>query len=248
MEINNQKIAIITGAAKGIGKSIVKLFIEKNYFVYAVDVDKNAGEQFLNEFGKENCSFQNVDITSENYVIELFKTILQNHNKIDVLVNNAGIIKDNLIWNMPLSDFEQIINVNLKGTWIMCKEAAKAMKSQNYGRIINIASRAWLGNPGQSNYSVSKAGIVSLSRVLALELGRYNVMVNTVAPGLIDTPLTQSLDPIVLSKLINAQPTKKMGSPIDVAKVVLFLADEENSFITGQIIYVDGGKSIGAGI
>ena len=130
----------------------------------------------------------------------------------------------------------------------MCKEAAKIMRQQKSGRIINIASRAWLGNRGQSNYSASKAGIVGLTRVLALELGKYNVCVNAIAPGLIDTPLTQVLPEDVKQKLIEAQPTKTMGKPEDVANAVAFLASDETQFITGQTIYVDGGKSIGAGL
>lgn len=128
----------------------------------------------------------------------------------------------------------------------MCREAARVMKEQNFGRIINIASRAWLGNAGQSNYSASKAGVVALTRVLALELGKYNVLVNAVAPGLIDTPLTQNLEATVLNKLIQAQPTKTIGKPEDVANLVSFLANEQTKFITGQVMYVDGGKNIGA--
>jgi NAD(P)-dependent dehydrogenase (short-subunit alcohol dehydrogenase family) len=130
----------------------------------------------------------------------------------------------------------------------MCREAARVMKGQKLGRIVNISSRAWLGNPGQSNYSASKAGIIGLTRVLALELGRYNVLVNAVAPGLIDTPLTQSLPLDVLEKLIQAQPTKTMGKPEDIANAVSFLVSEKTGFITGQVIYVDGGKSIGANL
>jgi len=151
-----------------------------------------------------------------------------------------------MIWNMSVDDFDAVINVNLKGTWLMCREAAIIMKAQKSGRIVNIASRAWLGNRGQSNYSASKAGVVALTRVLALELGKYNISVNAVAPGLIDTPLTQKLDKEVLQQLINAQPSRSMGSPGDVANTVAFLASAQTQFITGQTIYVDGGKSIGA--
>ena len=162
-------------------------------------------------------------------------------------MNNAGIIRDNMIWNMPAEDFDLVMNVNLKGAWLMCREVSKMMKEQKSGRIINISSRAQLGNRGQSNYSASKAGIVALTRVLALELGKYNVLVNSVAPGLIDTPLTQKLEKGVLEKLVELQPTKTLGKPEDVANVVAFLASENTQFITGQTIYVDGGKSIGAG-
>ncbi|MCE9540060.1 MAG: SDR family oxidoreductase, partial [Bacteroidetes bacterium] len=218
------------------------------YFVIAIDVDTINGKQLENEFGAENVLFEMIDICNEKSIQEVFQKIKNNYTHLDVLVNNAGIIKDNQIWNMPVEDFDSVLSVNLKGTWLMCREAAKLMKEQNQGRIINIASRAWLGNRGQSNYAASKAGVISLTRVLALELGKYNVYVNAIAPGLIDTPLTQKLDTAVLNKLIEAQPTKKMGAPSDVANVVAFLASENTQFITGQTIYVDGGKSIGAGI
>ena len=192
--------------------------------------------------------FIKADICNEIEIQNLFQQIKNDYKQLDVLVNNAGIIRDNMIWNMPVEDFDLVINVNLKGTWMLCREAAKLMKVQNSGRIVNIASRAWLGNRGQSNYAASKAGVVSMTRVLALELGKYNVCVNAVAPGLIDTPLTQKLEADVLQKLIEAQPTRTMGKPSDVANAVAFLASDNTQFITGQTIYVDGGKSIGAGL
>src|ERR1035437_9092432 len=244
----NKKIAIITGAAKGIGKAIVTRLVAQNYFVIAVDVDKISGKKLICEYDKNNVRFAKADICKEKIVQLFFEKIIKEYKRVDVLVNNAGIIRDNKIWNMSIADFDNVIDVNLRGTWLMCREAAKIMRQQKSGRIVNIASRAWLGNSGQSNYSASKAGIVGLTRVLALELGRYNVCVNAVAPGLIDTPLTQKLEKDVLQKLIDAQPTKATGSPEDVANAVAFLADEGTKFITGQILYVDGGKSIGAGI
>lgn len=246
--MNSKKTAIITGAAKGIGKAIVERFIADNFFVIAVDVDNENGTKLIQEFGKENVLFINADICNEKAVQSLFEKVKKDYSRIDVLVNNAGIIRDNMIWNMPVEDFDLVLNVNLKGTWLLCREAAKIMKQQNGGRIVNIASRAWLGNRGQSNYSASKAGVVGMTRVLALELGRYNVCVNAVAPGLIDTPLTQKLEKEVIQKLIDAQPTRTMGKPADVANAVAFLASENTQFITGQTIYVDGGKSIGAGM
>jgi len=246
--MENKKLAVVTGASNGIGKAISKLLCGKNYFVVAVDIDELNGKTLAGELGDFNADFFHCDIQVENDVKKLFAFIINTYGKIDVLVNNAGIIKDNLIVNMPAEDFDKVISVNLRGTWLMCRDAALVMKQQKSGRIVNVASRAWLGNPGQSNYSPSKAGVVGLTRVLALELGKYNVLVNAVAPGLIDTPLTQSLNEDVLAKLINAQPTKTIGSPEDVAHTVAFLADENTKFITGQTIYVDGGKSIGAGI
>lgn len=246
--MNSKKIAIVTGAAKGIGKAIVERFVTDNYFVVAVDVDVENGNNLITEYGKENVFFVKADICSETDVKTLFEKVKTDYQRIDVLVNNAGIIRDNMIWNMPVEDFDLVVNVNLKGTWLLCREAAKQMKVQNSGRIVNIASRAWLGNRGQSNYSASKAGVVGMTRVLALELGRYNVCVNAVAPGLIDTPLSQKLEKDVLQKLIDAQPTRTMGKPADVANAVAFLSSDATQFITGQTIYVDGGKSIGAGM
>ncbi len=240
-------IAIVTGAAKGIGNAICKRLINDDYFIVAVDLDPNP-EALANELSAGTCQYEMVNISNENQVKELFARIINAHGYISAVVNNAGIIRDNMIWNMSVDDFDAVINVNLKGTWLMCREAAIAMKRQNSGRIVNIASRAWLGNRGQSNYSASKAGVVALTRVLALELGKYNVSVNAVAPGLIDTPLTQKLEKEVLQQLINAQPSKSMGKPSDVANAVSFLVSDNTGFITGQTIYVDGGKSIGANV
>lgn len=241
------KNVIITGAANGIGKAITESFSAEGYHIIAVDVDAASGKKLVDQF-EGILEFHQLDISHEEEVENFFLNYASKHKSLYALVNNAGIIRDNLIWNMTSADFNAVIDVNLKGSWLMCREAAKIMKAQNYGRIINIASRAWLGNRGQSNYSASKAGIVGLTRSLALELGRYNVLVNTIAPGLIDTPMTQKLDETVLKKLIEAQPTRSMGKPEDVARAVAFLASPQTNFITGQILYVDGGKSIGAGI
>lgn len=185
------KTAIITGAAKGIGKAISYKLHAEGYRCILVDMDTESGNALARELGND-AVFYPCDISRESDVKKLFASVVNEHGSADVLVNNAGIIRDNVIWRMSVEEFDAVINVNLKGTWLMCREAAFIMRNQQGGRIINIASRAWLGNPGQSNYSSSKAGVVALTRVLALELGKYNVQVNAVAPGLIDTPLTQN--------------------------------------------------------
>lgn len=244
--MNFPQIAIVTGAAKGIGKAICQRLLNDGFHVVAVDVDEQAGNDLLQEMKAKPIEFFNTNISDEKAVKHLFATVWDKHQRIDAVVNNAGIIRDNMIWKMSVTDFDAVINVNLKGTWLMCREAAMVMKEQSFGRIVNITSRAWLGNRGQSNYAASKAGVVALTRVLTLELGKYNVAVNAVAPGLIDTPLTQKLEPLVLQQLIDAQPTKSMGTPDDVANTVSFLVNADTMFITGQTIYVDGGKSIGA--
>ena len=241
----DKQIALITGASKGIGMSIATRMVNDGYFSILTDIEN--GESLANELG-ESARFISCDISKEDQVSSLFETIINEFGGIDVLVNNAGVIKDNVIWKMSLEDFDYVIDINLKGTWLMCRAAGALMREQKKGRIINITSRAWLGNIGQSNYSASKAGIVGLTRVLALELGKYGVFVNAIAPGLIDTPLTQKLPEDIINKLIQAQPTKTMGKPKDIANVVSFLSNQNTKFITGQTIYVDGGKSIGAGI
>ena len=243
----NKRIAIITGAAKGIGKAIAERMVRDNYIAILVDVDQEKGELCSKELGS-TANFILCDISKEDEVNYLFELVNKEYGTVDVIVNNAGIIRDNVIWKMPVEDFDRVVDINLKGTWLMCKAAATLMREQKKGRIVNITSRAWLGNKGQSNYASSKAGIVGLTRVLALELGKYGVLVNAIAPGLIDTPLTRSLPKEVQEKLIEAQPTKTMGQPEDIANAVAFLCNEKTHFITGQTIYVDGGKSIGAGI
>lgn len=241
------KVVIVTGGANGIGKAISLQVANMGYTVLIVDLDPKQGKILAKELGN-NSSYFNCDISDEESVIKLFKKIKTKYKQLFALINNAGIIRDNVIWKMPSEDFNAVMDINLKGTWLMCKYAVPFFKEQNFGRIVNIASRAWLGNPGQTNYSASKAGIIGLTRSLALETAKYNVLVNAVAPGLIDTPLTQKLPEDVRQKLIQAQPTKTIGKPGDVAHAVAFLINESTQFITGQTLYVDGGKSIGAGI
>ena len=243
-----KQLAIVSGAGKGIGKAIAQRLAEDGFFVLLADADQASGDLAKEEIGADRAGFYLTDIRDEKQVIALFHFAEATFGRIDVVVNNAGIIRDNMIWNMSAAEFDQVIDVNLKGTWLMCREAAKRMKEQHSGRIINISSRAWMGNRGQTNYSASKAGVIGLTRALALELGKYHVTVNAVAPGLIDTPLTQNLNKEVLEKLIAAQPGKTMGKPGDVANTVSFLASKETNFLTGQTIYVDGGKSIGASL
>lgn len=245
----NFKTALVSGGIQGIGKAISQRLIKDGYFTVIADVNEEAGKSVISELGEDKSTFINCNVSDETEVKNLFSKILEIRKQIDAVINNAGIIRDNMIWNMSIEDFDQVIDVNLRGTWLMCREAAKIMREQKSGRILNISSRAWLGNNrGQSNYTASKAGIVGLTRVLALELGKYNVNVNAVAPGLIDTPLTQNLPQKVLQDLIEAQPTKKMGKPEDIANACSFLLSEESNFITGQIIHVDGGRSIGSTI
>lgn len=237
------KIAIVTGGIRGIGLAITMRLVNDGAFVYIID--NSIPESFEKS---DNYKLFEGDISKRDNVQSFISMILSERKKIDILVNNAGIIKDNLIWKMSEEEFDHVIKVNLKGSWLLCKEVVPVMREQKNGRIINIASRAWLGNPGQSNYSASKGGLISLTRVLALELAPKNITVNAVAPGLIKTPMTESLTEEVYQKLLDKQPSKQAGEPEDVADAVAFLASDEAGFINGQVIHVDGGRSIGSAI
>ncbi len=237
--------AIVTGGGQGLGLAMTKQFLAEGAHVTIIDIDQNAIDEALQSLSSKSVDSICADVTDSDQVEKAISAIKDKRGRIDVLVNNAGIIRDNVIWKMPEDDYDLVLNVNLKGPWLMCRAVVPVMREQNYGRIVNISSRSWLGNFGQTNYSASKGGIVSLTRTLSLELAKYNVTVNAVAPGLIDTPLTRSLSKEVRERLINLQPSKKIGQPEDIANAVSFLASKEAEFITGQVLHVDGGKSVG---
>jgi NAD(P)-dependent dehydrogenase (short-subunit alcohol dehydrogenase family) len=239
------QVIVVTGGCRGIGKAIVDRFLDLGALVHILDV---APPEDFSTDGSANVFVTQGDVSQADQVHGFIHQVLAQSGKIDVLVNNAGIVRDHVIWKMSEKDFDLVLQVNLKGPWLMCREVAPHFRQQQGGRIINLTSRAWLGNFGQSNYAASKGGLVSLTRVLALELAAYHVTVNAVAPGLIDTPLTRSLPSETYAALVAAQPGKEAGTPEDVAETALFLASSEARFITGQVIYVDGGKSIGANL
>jgi len=241
-----KQIAIITGASKGIGRSIAQRLADDGIFVLVVDVDKENGERVAQEIGRDHAAFFQTDISEETQVMTLFQFIEKAYERIDVLVNNAGIIRDNLIWNMDTTDFDLVTKINLRGSWLMCREAAKKMKEQKSGRIINISSRAWMGNRGQTNYSASKAGIIGLTRTLAKEWARFNIAVNCVAPGGVKTQMTASIPEKLMEELLHEIPFGRLAEPEEIASVHAFLASDEASYITGQIVFVDGGLKIGA--
>jgi len=245
---SNGRVALITGAGSGIGEGIAWELAQKGAIVIINDINKEKGEKVAEDIRKAGfiASYRIADITNGTQIKDMVSSIVKEYKKIDILVNNTGIVKDNLILNMPEEDFDFVLEVNLKGAWLVSKNVLNYMKNESYGRIINISSRSWLGQKGQSNYSSSKGGIISLTRALAIEFAKYNITVNAVAPGLIDTPLIKKLRKDVQERLIAAQPTPIIGKPQDVANAVSFLSTKESRYITGQVIHVDGGKSLGA--
>lgn len=241
------KTAIVTGGGRGIGASIATTMAGLGAVVAVVDVDAEAASLRAEEIvaGGGSAKAYAGDVLDKAFLDGVVANMLEGWGAVDILVNNAGVIRDNYLENISESDWDQVLDVNLKGAFFTCQAVVPAMKEHRYGKIVNIISKAWLGTAGQSNYAASKGGLVSLTRTLALELARYDINVNGVAPGLIDTPLTRSLPQKVKERVIRTQPTGKMGSPDDVAAAVCFLASDRAGFITGQILHVDGGKSCG---
>ncbi len=235
------KVALITGGARGIGAEIAKKFVENKAKVLICDVDKDAGLRTVQEIG-EGAQFFEMDIGSEEDVNNTVEKIGNQFKKIDILVNNAGITHDRLLLRMTKEDWDRVIKVNLTGTFLVTKAVMKNMIKQRYGKIINIASVVGLiGNAGQANYAASKAGIIGFTKSCAKEVASRNITVNAVAPGFIETPMTDALPDEVKQQYLKSIPMKKFGKPEDVAHIALFFASDQSSYITGQVICLDGG-------
>lgn len=238
------KVALITGGARGIGRAIALTFAREGAHIVVADVNLEIAQKTASEIeslGRKALALE-IDVTNYEKVEEGINKILDKMGKVDILVNNAGITKDNLLLRMPLADWDAVINVNLKGTFNCIKAVSRPMIKQRSGRIISIASIIGLmGNPGQANYAASKAGIIALTKTVAKELASRNINANAVAPGFIQTEMTAKLPEEVKKRMLEAIPLAKLGTPEDVANVCLFLASEESSYITGQVITIDGG-------
>ena len=239
------KVALVTGATRGIGKQIALCLAKEGYDI-ALNY-RSENEELTNtknELEKLGIKVLPVQGDVSNYEdCERFvKEIIENLGQIDVLVNNAGITKDMLLMRMKKEDFEQVIDVNLVGTFNVTKNVINYMLKAKSGRIINISSVVGVsGNAGQTNYSASKAGIIGFSKSLAKEVASRNILVNCIAPGFIQTDMTNVLKDEVKEEIAKNIPLKRMGTPEDVARVVKFLASEDSSYVTGQVINVDGG-------
>ena len=245
MKLLENKTAIITGATRGIGRGIAVEFAKQGAnvaFTYSSSVDAaNALETELNALGIKAKGYQS-NAAEFDTAQELAKEILKEFGSIDVLVNNAGITKDNLLMRISEDDFDKVIQVNLKSVFNMTKAVIRPMMKQRAGSIINMSSIVGLkGNAGQSNYAASKAGILGFSKSVALELGSRNIRSNVIAPGFIETEMTGKLDEATVQSWRDSIPLKRGGSPEDIANACVFLASDMSSYITGQTLSVDGG-------
>ncbi len=240
----DNKNAIVTGSARGIGKAIAVKLAEEGANVVIVDVNYEAAcetSEEIKKMGRKSLAMK-VDVTKYEEVVEMIEKTKNELGSVDILVNNAGITKDNLILKMTPEDFDLVIDINLKGVFNGIKAVFPVMMKQKSGKIINIASVIGLmGNVGQANYAASKGGVIALTKTAAKELAQRGVCVNAVAPGYIQTPMTDKLPDNVKEEILKLVPMRKMGQPEDVAKVVLFLASPDSDYITGQTITVDGG-------
>jgi len=238
------KLALITGGARGIGKEIAMLFAKEGANIAICDVNLEEAEKTAKEIqdlGRESLAFK-VDVTDQSQIQGMVDKILDKFNKIDILINNAGITKDNLLLRMSEEEWDKVIAVNLKGTFLCTKIVSKAMLKQRFGKIVNLASIIGImGNAGQANYAASKAGIIGLTKSVAKELASRNICVNAIAPGFIKTDMTARLAEEVQKKMLSVIPLARFGEAKDVADLAIFLSSESSSYITGQVIQVDGG-------
>ena len=248
------RVVLITGGAAGIGQATALRFAEEGAKVVICDVSEEAGQRTVDELGPD-AAFYRVDVADRRAVQEWVDDVFARYGRIDVLVNNAGVLRDNmlvkvkhgeLVKQMPEEEFDLVVAVNLKGVFNCTQAVAPYMIRQGSGVILNATSVVGLdGNFGQTNYVATKAGVIGMTKVWARELGRYNIRVNTVAPGFILTDMLRQMPENVLQQLIARVPLGRIGQPGDVARAYLFLASDEASFISGAVLRVDGGVVVG---
>jgi 3-oxoacyl-(acyl-carrier-protein) reductase len=245
------RVALVTGSARGIGKAIAQLLFDGGATVVVVDllqedVDRACGEiagSTGEESGERIAGFA-CDVADPDSVWALFKSVKDRLGRLDILVNNAGITRDGLFARMTLEQWKKVIDVNLNGTFLCCRQALHMLRRSKCGRIVNISSVAASGNIGQANYAASKAGVIGLTKTLALELARYDMTVNAVAPGFIETEMTREVPEKARQHWIERVPVGRAGTPEDVARAVAFLASDRASYITGEVMDLDGGLHI----
>lgn len=246
MRLKN-KVALITGGGSGIGEATVLRFSEEGAKIVINDVNAEDADKVAKKVKENGCEVLVciADVTNKNDIEDMLNKTIEKFGRLDILVNNAGINRDSFVKKMSEEQWDKVIEINLKGTFLCAQAALGQMIKQNYGRIINTASIGALGNIGQANYSASKAGVIGLTKTLALEGARYNINVNCVSPGATNTAMTANMPPEIAKFVKEKIPLKRFAEPKEIANMHLFLASEEASYITGQVIFVDGGISVG---
>ena len=238
------KHALVTGGGRGIGREIALYLAKAGADVAVSDIDLQSANETvaqIESYGKKGMAIQ-ANVAESTSVSHMISSFLDHFKTLDILINNAGITRDNLIIRMKEEDWDNVLSINLKSVFLCCKEAARPMMKARYGKIVNIASIVGLtGNAGQVNYSAAKAGILGLTKTLAREFSGRSITVNAVAPGFIHTAMTEKLTDQDKQKFIDRIPLKRMGTPEDIAKAVFFLVSPLSDYITGQTITVDGG-------
>lgn len=239
-----KKVAVVTGGAAGIGKATVARFLAEGAIVSAWDIDQEMGDSLLDELqtDDERLEFKSVDVTDTDAVSDAISAMVNDHGKLDIIINNPGITRDATLLKMDEQAFDQVIDVNLKAVFICGQAAARQMVEQGSGVIINASSVVGLyGNFGQTNYVASKAGVIGMTQVWARELGRKGVRVNAVAPGFIATEMVKKMPEKVIDMMAGKAPMQRIGEPAEVAAAYAFLASDDASFIHGTTLSVDGG-------
>ncbi|UXA11535.1 3-oxoacyl-ACP reductase FabG [Mycobacterium sp. SMC-8] len=238
----SDRVAVVTGAGQGIGREIARSLRSFGASVVLVDIDGDAAKVAADDVGGLGLA---CDVTSEEQVRAVVADTLSEFGRLDVFVNNAGVTRDASLKKMTVDQFDTVVTVHVRGTWLGVREASAAMREAKSGSIVNISSLSGKsGNPGQTNYSAAKAGIVGLTKAAAKELAHHNVRVNAVQPGLIRTPMTAAMPPEVFAEREAAVPMRRAGEPAEVAGAVVFLASDLASYITGTVIEVGGGRYI----
>jgi 3-oxoacyl-[acyl-carrier protein] reductase len=235
------KTALVTGSTRGIGRAVAKALADSGARVAIVGRDKDKASAVASEVGRGSMGFA-CDVSASASVTQLIADVEKEFGGIDILVNNAGITRDNLVMRLKDDDWDQVLDANLKGAFLAIRAASRGMMKKRAGRIINMASIVGLtGNKGQANYAASKAGLIALTKSVAKELGSRNILVNAIAPGFIETEMTDAMTPEARAGLSGLIPLERLGKTEDVAAAVVFLASDMASYITGQVLIVDGG-------
>ena len=242
------KVALVTGGSRGIGAAVVETLLRDAATVYYLSRSPAETQAELERQAADNGAavhWRQTDVTDEAATVAVIDAIVREHGRLDVLVNNAGITRDGLVMRMKSADWDAVLRANLTATFVTCRQVVRTMLRARSGSIINVSSVSALrGNPGQTNYAASKAGIIGFSKSLAREVAGRGVRVNVVAPGYIDTDMTRSMSEPIRKAVIDMIPLKRTGTVADVAELISFLAGERASYITGQVIQVDGGLAI----